>query len=72
MNILNECPECYIQKCTKCGAILQYSQDEILLANKIYSNKTGTFCASQDHIVCAACGKIILAVTNWLYENKEN
>lgn len=67
MHILNECPEYYIQKCAACGAILQYSQDDILVKNKIHINNTGTFYSNKDHIVCAACGKILQVTANNAY-----
>lgn len=61
MKILKESPEIYIQKCEKCGAVLQYSLNDIYIKQKPhYINGIQTSC-SFDFIVCPNCGDKLTA-----------
>jgi hypothetical protein len=39
MQILKEAPECYIQQCEYCGAVLKYSECDINIKNKTFEIK---------------------------------
>lgn len=72
MKILHESPDCYIQQCSECGTVMQYSMNDILIKNKIYihpmdGNKT--FCASYDQIICPHCCAILPATKEWFYNH---
>lgn len=61
MKILIESPEIYIQKCEKCGAVLQYSLNDIYVKNKgHYIGGTQMIC-DFDFIICPSCHEKLLA-----------
>ena len=61
MTILTKSPEVYIQKCEKCGAVLQYSLNDIYVKDKgHFINGVQTAC-SFDFIVCPSCGEKLFA-----------
>ena len=68
MKILHESPECYIQQCRECGAVLQYSKNDIYIRDKVHLIGNDTFCATIDYIRCPACEKMIPATKEWFYD----
>lgn len=68
MKILHESPECYIQQCKKCGAVLQYSKNDILIANKEHYIDDNMFIANVDYIYCPCCKTPIPATKEYFYQ----
>lgn len=72
MKILHESPECYIQQCCECGAVLQYSRNDIYIPNIEHILEDGPpFYCSMDHIRCPACGNFITATKEWFYDQSK-
>ena len=71
MIVLKESPECFIQQCKECGAILQYSLHDIHPEAVPYFNEDGeqTYVAGYESIMCACCKKVIPATKEWFYGN---
>lgn len=73
MQILKEAPECYIQQCEYCGAVLKYSECDINVKNKrvnfkdMDGNNTCYVCV-YDSFVCPSCFGINEAKRKWLME----
>lgn len=74
MQILKEAPECYIQQCKNCGAVLKYSECDINVANKEFKytdpncpDITFAFCI-YDSFVCPSCFSINEAKRKWMIE----
>lgn len=72
MQILKEAPECYIQQCNNCGAVLKYSECDINVAYKAFEYNdpdcpdiTSMFCA-YDSFVCPSCNGVNEAKRKWL------
>lgn len=75
MQILKEAPECYIQQCENCGAVLKYSECDIHVRNKPFKayedqeNENNGFCiCTYDSFVCPSCSYINEAKRRWLME----
>ena len=72
MQILKEAPECYIQQCEHCGAVLKYSECDINVKNKHFAVNTpeseGWCICAYDSFVCPACGALNEAKRRWLME----
>lgn len=69
MTILHESPECYIQQCSECGAVLKYSKNDIYIADKLHEFEDGeSYYASFDFIRCPACGQVLMSTKEWLYD----
>lgn len=68
MHILKESEEPYIQQCSECGTVLQYSKDDIYMTNKVYYFGYGAFAASFDFIICPSCGAKIPATKEFIDE----
>ena len=71
MTVLQESPECYIQQCQKCGAVLKYSPHDIHIEADPYYNENGEiiYMAGFDSIMCPCCKKVIPATREWFYES---
>lgn len=67
MKVLHESPECYIQQCNKCGAVLQYSLCDIHIKEKLYPVNGQEIMTGFDSIVCPCCQEILLATKEWFY-----
>ena len=61
MTILKESPEIYIQKCEKCGAVLQYSLNDIYVKDKGHYIGGVQMICDFDFIVCPSCGEKLFA-----------
>lgn len=75
MQIIKDAPECYIQQCEYCGAVLKYSECDINVRNKSFEIKhsNGSVIASDcicsyDSFVCPSCYKINGARRKWMIE----
>lgn len=75
MQIIKEAPECYIQQCEYCGAVLKYSECDINVRNKSFEIKhsNGSVMASDciysyDSFVCPSCYKVNEARRKWMIE----
>ncbi len=71
MTVLYESPECYIQQCKECGAVLKYSLNDIHIEADPYYDDNGeiTYMAGFDSIMCPCCKKVIPATKEWFYES---
>lgn len=71
MTVLQESPECYIQQCQECGAVLKYSKHDIHIEADPYYDDNGDiiYIAGFDSIMCPCCKKVILAAKEWFYES---
>lgn len=75
MQILKEAPECYIQQCEYCGAVLKYSECDINIKNKTFeiknpndlTKKSDCIC-SYDSFVCPSCNSVNKAKRKWMIE----
>lgn len=75
MQILKEAPECYIQQCEYCGAVLKYSECDINIRNKTFEikNSDGSVLSpncicSYDSFVCPSCCGVNEAKRKWMIE----
>lgn len=73
MQILKEAPECYIQQCKYCGAVLKYSECDIRVRNNEFSFKDNEdndhHCVCvYDSFVCPSCFNVNEAKRRWLME----
>ena len=60
MEVLKQSPNCYVQHCKNCGAILKYGETDIYAANiqHRYLDKDGNKCAFSavyDSFICPCC-----------------
>ena len=73
MQILKEAPECYIQQCRYCGAVLKYSECDIHVGNLCFNfkdkdgNDVSCVCR-DDSFVCPSCCGVNEAKRKWLME----
>jgi hypothetical protein len=69
MTVLQESPECFIQQCKECGAILKYSLHDIHPEAVPYFNEDGeqTYCAGFESIMCPCCKHVIPVTKEWFY-----
>lgn len=75
VQILKEAPECYIQQCSHCGAVLKYSECDINVAGKdfyvdgkdggIYD---GWYNMPYDTFICPSCNYVKPAERKWLID----
>lgn len=69
MEVLTKAPECYIQQCVRCGAVLKYSKCDIHVADVPFFTEDGTqYRCSFDSIVCPSCDNPIEAERTWFIE----
>lgn len=75
MQILKEAPECYIQQCKYCGAVLKYSECDINVADKNFNiidsdgfERVSSCRCSFDSFVCPSCYEINEARRKWMME----
>lgn len=73
MQILKESPDCYIQHCAYCGAVLKYSECDIhvkkikfTVKNDKGNNNTYWF-SDDDTFVCPCCYNVNIAERKWMY-----
>ena len=71
MTVLQESPECFIQQCQKCRAVLRYSLNDIHIEADPYYDENGgkIFIAGYDSIMCPCCKEVIPATKEWFYES---
>lgn len=71
MTVLQESPECFIQRCEECGAVLKYSFDDIHAEAHPYYDEHGkiTYIADFESIMCPCCKEVIPATKEWFYES---
>lgn len=69
MTVLQESPECFIQQCKECGAVLKYSLHDIHPEAVPYYNSDGkmTYVAGFESILCPCCENVIPATKEWFY-----
>lgn len=69
MEILAKAPECYIQQCDRCGAVLRYSKCDITLANiPFYVDNGDKWLCTYDSIICPSCGEALEAKREWFID----
>ena len=75
MKILKEAPECYIQQCEHCGAVLKYSECDINVKDKRFEIKhsngatiVSNCICSYDSFVCPSCYNVNEAKRKWMIE----
>ena len=71
MTILHESPECYVQQCSKCGAVFKYSLCDIHIDGIPHYKANGECIgvACFDSICCPCCETILPATKEWFYDN---
>lgn len=75
MQILKEAPECYIQQCEYCGAVLKYSECDINVKNKSFEIKHSdgstivpNCICTCDSFICPSCYRVNEAKRKWMIE----
>ena len=68
MQILKEAPECYIQQCEYCGAVLKYSECDIHPKNLAYETDAGWGVCFYDSFECPSCHCRNEAKRRWMIE----
>ena len=69
MQILKEAPECYIQMCENCGAVLKYSECDIILKNTSWTTEEGGWgVCTYDSFECPSCHCHNEAKRRWMIE----
>ena len=68
MQILKEAPECYIQQCKHCGAVLKYSECDIHPANLRFKTSDGWGICTYDSFECPSCHVRDEAKRRWMIE----
>lgn len=63
-----EAPECYIQQCKYCGAVLKYSERDINPANFTYKTSEGWGVCIYDSFKCPFCHVRNEAKRRWMIE----
>jgi hypothetical protein len=71
MQILKEAPDSYIQQCKYCGAVLKYSEFDIIPSGKSYANPDGNGwgVCFYDSFECPSCHCRNEALRRWMMEN---
>ena len=71
MTVLQESPECFIQQCEECGAVLKYSLHDIHAEAHPYYDEYGKIMhiAGFESIMCPCCNEVIPATKEWFYES---
>lgn len=71
MTVLQESPECFIQQCKECGAVLKYSLHDIHPEAVPYYDENGeiTYIAGFESILCPCCEHVIPATKEWFDDN---
>ena len=66
MEILEKAPECYIQQCNNCGAVLKYSECDIHPGDTPFKDNNGVeWTCTCDSFVCPSCNHPISATRTW-------
>jgi hypothetical protein len=66
MEILEKAPECYIQQCKNCGAVLKYSECDIHAGDIPFKSDDGRdWVCSCDAFICPSCKLPIAAERTW-------
>lgn len=70
MQILKEAPDCYIQRCECCGAVLKYSEFDIIPSGESYTNPDGNGwgVCFYDSFECPSCYWHNKALRRWMME----
>lgn len=69
MEILAKAPECYIQQCDCCGAVLRYSKCDIHMSGvPFYVDNGDQWVCGYDAIICPSCNEVLKAKREWLID----